>query len=231
MAHVDGHHWPLLIWQGGAAVARARRVGNAWEFDAQAIGLLDPTRMRMRQDWNLAYDPRRAGLWVMRTDGRRAVHSAFYRFGVGTGVTEPPLPVPVQLDTSSRPAACSLQQRQTTPRIVAPFQAGTRHPVIVTDAREPLRVLLTANAVLHGTPDRPCTAAFDADLVISDSFANSQSESAIIPVDDLAHSWLFRSIPDGNRTRVEYRPMDCKLEPGAQVPEEVYQQPGTLVTH
>jgi photosystem II stability/assembly factor-like uncharacterized protein len=230
MAHVDGQHVPLLIWHSGAAVARARQTEDGWTFDAETIGLLDPTRMRMRQDWNLAYDPKRAGLWVMRTDDRREIHSAFHRISAGDRATDAPLAVPLQRHTGDTPSACSTRQRQSTPRIVAPYQGGTRHPVIVTDAREPLRVLLTSNAVLHGTPEQPCTAAFDAELVMSDSFADAQSESAILPVDDLAHSWFFRSISDGNQTRVEYRPMECKLEPGAEVPDEVYQQPGTLVS-
>ncbi len=231
MAHVAGQHVPLLIWHSGTAVARARRVGNAWEFDAQAIGLLDPEGVGMRQDWNLAYDPQQAGLWVMRTDDRRERHSDFHRFSAGERVTEAPIPAPLQSDTADQPTGCSVQQRKTTPRIVAPFEGGTRHPVIVTDAREPLRVLLTSNAVLHGTPQEPCTAAFDADLVVSDSFDDARAESAILPAGDLAHSWLFRSVPDGDHTRVEYRSLSCRLEPGAEVPEEVYQAPGTVVTY
>ena len=232
MAHVDGQHIPLMLWRSGAAVARARRVSDEWQFEAQAIGMIDPASAGMRQEWNLVYDSQRAGLWVMRSDGRNEVHSAFHRFRASGDVTDPPLDVPVQLDTGDQLLACTAEQRAGTPRIVAPFQSGTRHPVLVTDTRDPLRVLLTSNAVLHGTRQAPCTVALDADLVISDSFAEGQSESAILPADDLAHSWLFRSLPDeSGHARIEYRTMECKLDPGAEVPDEVYQQPGMVVTY
>ena len=113
--------------------------------------------------------------------------------------------------------------------MIAPFLHGTRHPVVVNDAVDAPRVMLTAEAVLHGTPENPCVAAFGVDPVTNESGAKAP-ETALISPDDLEHAWLFRQVPlaSGNGTRVEYRAMSCRFSPTLEIPTELYREPGTL---
>jgi hypothetical protein len=130
----------------------------------------------------------------------------------------------------STPSRCTRSQRTQTPRIVAPYQPGTRHPVLVSDPLEPLRVLLTEDAVLFGSPTAPCVGAFDADVVSTDPTRRGINERALLFVDDLEHAWIFRSgVVDSGSSRVEYRTMSCRLDPNAEVPVEVFQARGTIV--
>ena len=112
---------------------------------------------------------------------------------------------------------------------------GARHPVLVQEARaknavgvaEP-QVLLTGSAVVHGTPASPCLGAFQADSVVRGALVD-----AVIPGDP-ARSWLFRATLDGPRrgeptgtTALEYRPMSCRYDGNARIPEIVWSQDGT----
>lgn len=135
--------------------------------------------------------------------------------------------------------------------------AGTRHPVLVTDlaAAGPARAtsssarpspsmsLLTWGAVLHGPPSAPCVAAWDA---IAWGAPGSPPVTAVVS-GDLEHAWLFRTVtPDAAAPRpgsprapsgagqptndlktIEYRPMTCRFDPTAKVPESVWNVPGT----
>ena len=112
-----------------------------------------------------------------------------------------------------------------------PFQFGTRHAVIVTDPIEPLRTLLTADAVLHGSPEAPCLAAFEAFLVSAEQSGAVEPEQAIVLLGSQEHSFLFR-VPAANRgevASVEYRTMSCRPDPGAEAPIEVFKERGTLI--
>ena len=96
------------------------------------------------------------------------------------------------------------------------------------DAVEPLRVFLTDDAVLHGTPEHPCAAALDADPVRLTSSGGSARERALLFPD--GSSWLFRlaAVEGGRReARVEYRSMSCRPDPNLEPPPEVYELPGT----
>jgi hypothetical protein len=132
--------------------------------------------------------------------------------------------------------------------------AGTRHPVLVTDLgasgspRSPLAprssfAMLTWGAVVHGPPSSPCVAAWDA---ASFSAPGSPQVTAVLS-GDLAHAWLFRlgsaeppaprpgappspaaPRPQTDLKIVEHRPMTCRFDPSAKVPEAVWNAPGTL---
>jgi hypothetical protein len=113
---------------------------------------------------------------------------------------------------------------------------GQRHPVLVFEPRaknavgvaEP-EVLLTSSAVVHGTPASPCLGAFEADSAV-----RGNPIGAAIP-GDLARSWLFRTgdlpRPGGKHgelsTALEYRPMTCRYDDTARIPEIVWSQDGT----
>jgi hypothetical protein len=98
---------------------------------------------------------------------------------------------------------------------------------LIHDAVEPLRVMLTDSATLHGTRDKACVEVYDADAVKTPSTPAAPRERALVST--RGPSWLFRMAPDANRrdVRVEYRTMQCKADPGLEVPAEVYEMPGT----
>ncbi len=132
-----------------------------------------------------------------------------------------PVAVPTQLDLPTTLAPCSQAERQSTPRVNAPFAPGTRHPVLVQTSVDS-RVLLTDRAILHGTPEAPCVAAFHAR-----ELRRPDQRMVAIIAGDLKRAWLFRETPAGKRS-LDYRPMRCALSPGAAIPAGVWQAPGTV---
>jgi hypothetical protein len=89
---------------------------------------------------------------------------------------------------------------------------------------------LSSGAVLYGTPQNACAAAFDADEVAVDG-APPRREHALLIMDDLEHSWLFRQGEgvSGRASDVSYRTMKCHFAGDLEVPSDVYRAPGTLV--
>jgi hypothetical protein len=136
------------------------------------------------------------------------------------------VPVPTQASLADRPGRCSPSDLATTPRIDAAYLPGTRHPILVTDNSDPPRLFLSAGAVLYGTPESACATAFDADEVAEGSAA-LRRERALLLLEDLEHSWLFRSTGESNT--VQYRTMKCHFEPDLELPSDIYRAPGTLV--
>ncbi len=232
MVRVGAEHVPLLLARDGKAVLRARRQGSAWLFDAYGAGFFDPAAFGLETYSDIAYVSGRAGLHVASFDetGARRQSNVFVFRATGT-VTEAPVPVPIQHDTPDPPRACSPVQRSESPRIVAPFQPGTRHPIVISDAAEPQRVLLTDAAVLHGTPAVPCAAAYDAESVPADGGSSGARERAVLLLDDLEHAWLFRTSADSSRDSgvLEYRTMSCRFDASLEVPQEVQRARGVRV--
>jgi hypothetical protein len=131
---------------------------------------------------------------------------------------------------------------------------GTRHPVIITEAPPAsgsralsdagrVLVLMTSGAVLHGTPSSPCIAAWEADLLSGAQGASDNGAFAAVLPGDLTHSWLFRPAPEppiagrtlvesssttrsAPRRSIEARPMTCRLDPSAPIPEAAWTEPG-----
>jgi hypothetical protein len=231
MARVGRVDVPIRI--DGSTILRARRVDKGWAFDAVSLGLSDPRSFGRAEQFDIAYLGDAAGFHVESdAKGGGVSDGLLYPFRADGAVVAAPTRVPTQLDLPASPRPCSAGDNAQTPRVVVPFQPGTRHPVIVTDSVEPLRVLLTDDAVLHGTPQAPCAAAYDAVLVSSESATPTGTEEGIVFVDSAEHSWLFRTTrgrPDAAPSLVEYRTMSCRLDPGAEVPLEVFKEKGTLV--
>lgn len=230
MAHVGGTHVPLMLVGSGAALVRARRDGAGWAFDSMATGMAEPARFGLTQVRDLAYSKGASGLQVMTwdPDGNRNDNLLFLFRATGA-VAEPPLVLPTQLDSGDKPTRCGSAHKTNTPRVVVPYQGGTRHPVVVTDTTEPMRVLLTGQAVMHGSAKEPCTAAFDAEVVVIDpSVGTPEQERAIIVMDDLERSWIFRTTYGTiGEARLEYRLMSCHFDPTLEPPPEIFGQPGT----
>lgn len=219
MVHVGRAHVPLRI--DGSTVVRARRQGAAWTFDAFAAGYRQPSAFGLVQHVDMAYASGSAGLQVLSSDlaGRRS--SAFLApFRAEGPLFDAFLPVPTQLGLADNPRACDARERVSSPRVVVPRHGGKRHPIIVADLVEPLRVLLTSDAVLHGSPGEPCVAAFGATLVATESTGPVAPETALVLMDSLERAWLFRPAAGtkGAPSGFEYRTMRCRADPGAEVP-------------
>jgi hypothetical protein len=234
MVHVDGQHVPVMLVGNGTALVRARPEGGSWTFGAFATGLFDPRRFGLQQTQDIGYLGARAGLQLAMHDQAETEHRAWlFPFRATGALLDAPIELPTQLDAGPRPRSCVAAERSTTPRVVMPFQAGTRHPVIVVDGTDPQRVLLTSAAVMYGTPREPCVAAWEANQVEPASGTEGQLESAILPLDDLDHAWLFRLTARDPKSSpgFDYRLMSCRFDPSLEVPSVVFQAPGTLVIH
>jgi hypothetical protein len=229
MARVGDAHVPLRI--DTVAPVRARRGDRGvWAFDALTLGWNRPAEFGLAQRLEPTRLADRFGVVVTTFDMDAAwAASAFYALRAEGPLFEEPTPVATQLDLPAVPRACGAADRSSSPRVVAPFVPGTRHPVLVTDPFEPMRVLLTADAVLHGAPSAPCVAAYEAAIVPESAAA--PGERALLPVDSLDRSWLFRAT-EGARDQprsLEYRTMSCRFDPAVEIPPEVKGQNGTFV--
>lgn len=235
---------------GAVALARKVGAGTAATTKVNALSLL-PVRasgstLATYSSWAwsakapigiaaIASDPFRLKAWAQFVGFR------------GDGTFTPPTPVPTLFDLGDRPRGCTPQDRNGTPRINAPLAnenrvlfPGARHPVLVREPKpknvvttEDAFVLLTAGAVLHGTPASPCVAAWEA----PEAPSVSKAPVGAILSGDLARSWLFRfgyEMPKSPRRpelaepvpALEYRPMTCRYDPTARVPEAVWSEPG-----
>jgi hypothetical protein len=141
-----------------------------------------------------------------------------------------PIAAPVALDLPARPSACSTVARRSTTRVVASRFPGAHHPVVVTDAIEPPRALLSGEAVLYGSPEQACVAAFELNPPSTAAAEAGITERGIVLLDDLEHAWLLRKVRDAasERVRIEYRTMSCRFEPNLEVPEEILRSPEAL---
>lgn len=232
MAHIGTEHVPLRL--DDATLVRAIRRGGGWRFDAVTVGWPRPKDFGIEQYFDIAYAGERSGVHLtIAAAARGGTHGWLYPFGAeSTEVVGAAVAVPTQRDLEETPAVCSRAQRDTTPRAVAPYHPGTRHPVLVTDAIEPMRTFLTSSAVLHGDPSMACAAAFDAEIVSSTVSEETPKERVVLLLDDLDHAWLFRLVePDGEQAHIEYRTMSCRFDPGVEVPAEVFRERGTIVSH
>lgn len=229
MAHVDGEHVPLLLVGRGSGVVRAALRGGQQELEAFANGALDPARFGLTQSSNIAYSGLRAGQVIETFDSASArAEAKLFLFRARGAVLDPPIDVPTQLALAEKVERCSANAEASTPRIVAAPYPGTRHPVIVSDGGDAPQTFLTSYAVMHGTPATPCVSTFDGEPVAIDGVPTPTTR-VLVPLGDLAHSYLFRASVQGVEVRLEYHLISCKLDPGAEVPPELYRAPGALV--
>jgi hypothetical protein len=228
IAHLGDRHVPLRAET--VAPVRGRLGDSGWSFDAVTLGWNRPMEFGLAQRLETARFGDRFGVVVTTFDADATwATSSLYALRSDGPIFEDPVPVATQRDLPALPRGCSAADRAASPRVIAPFQPGTRHPVLVTDPFEPMRVLLTGDAVLHGTPSSPCVAAFEA--VLAPESPASPGDRALLIGDALDRSWLFRSA-EGGRDQprsLEYRTMNCRFDPSVEIPPEVKGQNGTFV--
>ncbi|HTM44155.1 MAG TPA: hypothetical protein VL137_04325, partial [Polyangiaceae bacterium] len=216
---VGQQNFPVLFL-GSTALVRANRSGPNWAFSAQSIGWLEPERFGLRQAMDLTYVQGHPALHVEWFDtSTHESWASLMPFSQSAPLFAAALSAPTQTDLSPVPAPCSAADLQSTARIVAAPQWGTRHPIQVIEGSA-LHVLLTQNAVIHGSKEKPCVAAFDAITTGQDSASVDGAVQAIVSPGDLQHAWLFRRMLDAPLARpyVEYRTMSCRFDASLNVP-------------
>jgi hypothetical protein len=180
---------------------------------------------------NITYQAGRGALHVEELDERgRGARARLFPLRATGAVIDAPTAVPTELDLPSQPTPCSAAERAASARLVARGYPGARHPVVVSDAIEPPRSLLSGDAVLHGSRQSPCAAAFEIHPAPGGAPDPGVAEGGIILLDDLEHAWLFRKPRDTNAEgpRVEYRSMSCRFDPALELPPEILDAPEAL---
>lgn len=226
------------------ALAHHKGTGTGASVEVNAIGLLPP-RPPASPLW--AYS---AWSWTSKTPVgvsvlvADAAHDRAWGHFIAfrsDGSFAPPVPVPTLLDLGERPRGCSAAERASTPRVNTPLTSeghvlfpGARHPVLVREPRaknavgvDEAYVLLTAGAVLQGTPSSPCVSAWEAPAL-------GNGAAAALILGDLGRAWMFRFTSDTTRAAkpgdstptLEYRAMSCRYDPAAHVPEAVWTEGG-----
>jgi hypothetical protein len=232
MAHIGGTHLFLKILGRGAALVRASTQGGRQEFAGYTLGLLSPSQFGVTELGGISYVKGGAALHLETLDDAgRFSRARLFPLRANGPAVDAAIPAPTQLDLEPRPAPCPAGERSATARVVTHYSPGTRHPVIVSDAVDPPRSMITSGAVLHGTPDSACAAAFEIEPVVVPGDPNASStERALVLLDDLEHAWLFRPAQGRGEEQlgVEYRMMSCRFEPTLEVPPEIQKAPGTL---
>lgn len=212
MIHADGSALALSIVEAGAAIVRMRQVDGGWRRDAVAMGLLNPQSFDLDQGFDLAYQGNRPGFHIMFLEARPS-QSWWFPFQSGEQLFGEAVAVPSQADLGAQPTLCSPGRMQSTPRVIAPRETATRHPVVITHTAEPWSGLVTDKAVLYGTPKQPCLGAFDA------ASPGNNDVSALVLPDSSRSSWLFRK--DSTASAFEVRRMTCQFDPAMEIPAEL----------
>ena len=183
------------------------------------------------------------GVTSLTADRRRPRAWAVFEPLHGDGTFGPPEALPTLYDLGDRPRPCSAADRAKDPRFEAIFSsrdevlfAGMRHPVLVNEPPAKTAVgvttpmtLLTMGAIVHGSPASPCAAAWEATGV-------AKSPVSAVISGDLARSWVFRVTTAAGKPgkagevaapAIEYRPMTCRYDAAAPVPEAIWNEKGT----
>jgi hypothetical protein len=231
MARADGESLPLLLLEGGSRVVRARRAGERWQLSAMTLGFEHPERFDVVQNKDIGYLGADAGLSLITRFADGTGDGLFFPFRADGDVLGAPVPIATQQNLGDLARPCHAPERKNLPRVVAPYHPGRRRPIVIRDAVDPERLFLTATAVVHGSPDSACAAAFDAEPVRSAARTEPLPERALIGVSPDSRSWLFRIAPDSTPYSpvIEYRPMSCRYDAELVPPQELYAMPGTLI--
>jgi hypothetical protein len=193
---------------------RLRQVGSEWRRDAITLGLLQPGAFSIRQEFGLTYFGDRPGLHLMFLDGR-SKESFWFPFSGGAEPFGVAVPVPTQAHLPLAPPVCSARTRAETPRLIAPSERDTRHPVVITHTTEPIGGMLSDDAVVQGTLDEPCLAVLHAEAVGT----SGAKFTALVSPDGSNDSWLFREGATGEG--FDTRRMNCDYDTAIDIPHEI----------
>ncbi len=214
MARVGGESIALVMTKSGA-VMRGRQEGTTWRWSAFALTAPNPSRFRVSEAVDITYQGDVPALYVTSSSVART-SAAVYPLLRDGAVVGKGIPAPTLADVQDVNVPCVEHLRRTTPRVVGFADAESRIPIVVRDALDPERVLVSGRAVLHGSPESACVAAVEAGEV-GEPF-DGRRLSALLYPGDLEHSWAFRVTADGDERQVEFRIMECRPDPDRQLP-------------
>lgn len=184
------------------------KLGGGGRHDA-AIAPAGSEAREVLTHWSYAGEVAGVLVHLLQRDRARAMS---YFLELPLDAREPKrVPVPTQSDLRGGPIApCTERERRETPRVVAPFLLGSRHPVIIEGQDTPM---MTSEAILHGVPERPCVVGFVADP------SRRGGARAFVSLDGSA-SWLLRVSPM-RRLGIDAARMQCREAPERAAPSWV----------
>src|SRR5690606_20081184 len=151
MVHAGGQHLPIRLQAHGATLTRARWNGTHWDFASMTLGMPNPKSFGLLQHTGITYHAGGSAFYVVNFAASGSPRSGLgFPVHASGSVSAAPFPIPQQLDLADPPSACNEAERAGTPRVVVPYQAGTRHPVTISHRIEPIRTLLRVEAVQIG---------------------------------------------------------------------------------
>lgn len=243
MVRIDDRSVPIafhgegqwLAWAGTTSSGAGAQPGT-WSFGASLVALPDPRAVGLAQSISITYSGLAPALAVVQANPGGTWWRAYtVPLRSDSHLFGSPAPAPLLTDLPDPPPPCEAVERSGSPRLIAPSFPGEPYPVLVTDAVDPPRLLRTGRAVLHGSPERPCVAAFEASTPHSDGRRVTSSlpstsggvdgrerTFALLPAADLGHSWLFREVTEARWQRtIHARPMSCRFDANAVIPSEL----------
>jgi hypothetical protein len=216
---VAGKHEALMMFAGSRVIAIAeglQATGHVRNFRPYLLGLLGSDLFDRAQEVNIAYRGDKVGFVSYQLDlSAWKNRASFVELGPNSAVSAP-MPAPLQQDVGQEFTPCSAELRRETPRIVAPLTRGAARTVTVVGAEsEPLE-LTTEGAVLFGTKEEPCVAAWEGQDEKKQALLGHHYSVLVFPAEG-AWSWLFRTTRDaGGNQLTAARPIQCRAEGAAK---------------
>lgn len=210
---ISGQHAGLSSFANRRVMTLALGLGSQGQapvFRPYLLGVPRGDSTGMAQAVRYAYLGRDLGFVSLQIDLDGSGHrAAFIPLDATKGFGDP-VSVPLQQDLEDAIVPCSAEQRKTTPRIVAPPVLGVTRLVQIQGVKSQPLELQVEGAVLHGTPEKPCVAAFDTR---EDGRLKLQGERYAALIMPGATSWVFRSERrSGGMSTASVRVMTCRQE-------------------
>lgn len=207
---LGGEHVPLAFAQD-----RSRAFLGGWSAHPDggvALLLGDvPASLGRAQGMRLSYRGDRIGSVSMMVDvDGRYWAARFAEFGGANGeVLGEVVRAPLKPDLGAEPRACSDAERETTPRIVAPEFPGPSPRLRVVRASGEVGRFKLSSAVLHGTPETACLAAWAGEPEAS---GPSASGVLLLPTDKGLFGWYFSAKGEARSPEgYDAWPLSCTL--------------------
>ncbi len=180
------------------------------QFSPYLMSSLGDEMSTFAEGVHVAYRGTQIGFVALQVDSVRGEHRAHF---VGLGETEAferPIAVPLLPDLPDVPRSCTKQQRESTPRVVAPAFLGPRRNVRLVGLIGDVFEMETRRAVLFGSKKEPCASVFEA--VRQREIDDKAQFGALVAPGAGSISWLFRAETQSQGEQISARPMRCEFQ-------------------
>lgn len=216
MSQVGATPLGLKLFRNGAVLVNATLEKGGWVTHAMSIGVDEPGRFNLHQSYDLGYldGQPHYHLWQV---GPGQSEGWLFPLAPGRSVLGSPIAVATQrtLGPGDEPRVCNSDERRG-PRIVAPAESETMHPIVVRHNSEPTKLFLSRNAVVYGPREKACVAVYEGESVAR---AKSEELSVLVRPELRQPSWTFRRA--AGDVAFEYRPMACEFDENEPIPDDV----------